>query len=313
MVEDKRDGGRMTAETITKPPFRYYGGKQRYVLKILPWLPPHLRYVEPFCGSAAVMFAKGVLFKGRIEGFDYQEVVNDVNGDVVNFFRVCQDADLFEKLSRKLEFTLYARDEHRRAGELLKAPLESIDNVDRAWAFVTKTKTSFGGLLRGVFGISTLNEPRKASLGLPKEYFDRIKKVHVEKLDAIECIKKWDCPQALFYCDPPYVGTRQEHYKGYEQTDFERLLACLGNIKGSFVLSTYDNPAVPRDWEKFEFKATASIANRGKSGNSSVDLSRTECVFRKLSPWAQEQIAKNHQPKIETAADELPLFQAVGI
>lgn len=134
-------------QTPIKPPFSYYGGKQRLAPKIINLLPPHMVYVEPYAGSAAVMFRKGLpVFT---DNDHYIEVLNDLNGEVINFFRVMQDPALRIALIDRLVWTPHHEEEHRLAQERT-----GDSPVDRAWDFYIDLQLSFARSMGHRFAIS---------------------------------------------------------------------------------------------------------------------------------------------------------------
>ena len=161
------------------------------------------------------------------------------------------------------------------------------DETLKAVGFYIRVMMSFAHQKDSGFAFS------KKAQNNAKTYFNRLKTIEdkIDKLegayifcrDAIDVIEKFDCPEAFFYCDPPYPGTNQGSYAGYTQEDFEKLVDCLKNCEGSFMLSCYENHGVPLEWEKFEFKTKNSSSNTSKGGHREE---RTECVWRKLSDWA---------------------------
>jgi DNA adenine methylase len=134
---------------------------------------------------------------------------------------------------------------------------------------------SFAGKIDAGWGRSVFSQNRAASnfnkvAQLP-EYLDRMGAVHFSNQDALKVIRQWDSPQTFFYCDPPYPGANQGHYEGYTIEDFANLVKTLDNCQGSFILSNYEQPGVPIDWERFEFSAHCSVTRKGKVG---VDRSK---------------------------------------
>lgn len=288
-----------------KPPFSYYGGKQRIASKICQLLPPHAVYVEPFCGGAAVMFSKGIP-PGNSDY--YREVLNDTNKLVINFYLVLQDPLLAHQLIDRIEYTLYSKDEYDLAEKICKQPIA--DMVDSAWAWFCNIQMSFGNVTnsgwgRGVFGrnLAVTFYNKRSAL---KPITDRMQSCHIESINALDCIKKWDSPQTLFYCDPPYPNTDQGCYKGYTQDDFVALIDALYQIKGSAVLSCYDNVVVPSGWVKHEFQARMSSAN-GKS-RTSESIKRVECVWIKPTTEQSREMLlkpmKKNKLWIDTRASE---------
>ena len=270
------------------PLITYYGGKQRMAGKIVPLLPRHTVYVEPFAGSAAIMFAKPWLPTTRRH---YREVLNDLSGELVNLYRVVRDPTKGPELVRLLQLTPYARSEHACTRQI-----DVSDNdIERAWAYYVNIQMSFSHRLHGGWRTGVFNEAPAATWlkkieRLP-DYLGRLCGVHIECDDAINIIKRWDSPQTLFYCDPPYPDTFQGHYAGYTQDEFAALVAALSACQGSFVLSCYPNAAVPADWERFEFRTRCSASGQGRTGTKRDktraataeelgDRTRTEVVWR---------------------------------
>ena len=252
--------------------------------KIVPLLPHHRCYVEPFAGGLAVLFTKGKPAGSRNRSI---EVINDKSEDLINLYRVMQDRESFEELQHRLNYTLHSRLEHKRAREILKS--DNDDQIDRAWAYFVAINGSFANHLGAGFRFSTVrNESAKFSaktnVDKLRAIHERLKFVQIECDDAIKVIERFDSSHTCFYCDPPYPGAEQGHYGGYTMDDFLNLCETLNNIKGSFVLSNYPQEIPDYGWDRFEFQASMSAA-RDKSTNKQ----RTEVVWRKVSEWAMER------------------------
>ena len=216
-----------------KPALVYYGGKQNLLKHIIPNIPDHKVYCEPFCGGATVFFAKKS---------SSVEVINDIHSELVNFYRVLKDPVESQKLYIMCDKTLYSREEHFNSLELYK----NGSNVEKAWALWYKVNTGFSGKLNG--GFSKTKSPGSS----PTQKFNNLKHVlrlcgerlenaQIEHVDAIECIKSYDSEDTFFYIDPPYVGADQGHYSGYTKDDFTALMDSLCDISGKFLLSHYPN------------------------------------------------------------------------
>lgn len=244
--------------------------------KILPLFPQHFVYVEPFCGGATMLFAR-----------DYNEkcieVINDTNGDVVNFFKVLRDDG--EKLCENLELTLYSQQEYQLAVDQYKNQHE-IDPLERARLFFVNIMQSYSNKLCAGWGTTIYRNKYFAKssscysckINNLQNYISRMRGVHISCEDAIRCIDRWDSPDTFFYCDPPYINTHQGHYGGYKQDDLQNLICKLDSIQGSFVLSGYACDLMPENWERFEFDSIMSCARDKKA-----DKKRTEIVWRKLN------------------------------
>ncbi|HVA98140.1 MAG TPA: DNA adenine methylase, partial [Bacteroidia bacterium] len=87
-----------------RPPITYYGGKQKMLKYILPLIPQHEIYCEAFMGGGAVFFAKEP---------SKAEIINDINGNVSNFYRVVQSD--FDSLKKLINGTLHSRGTYKEA------------------------------------------------------------------------------------------------------------------------------------------------------------------------------------------------------
>ena len=148
----------------------------------------------------------------------------------------------------------------------------------------TQTKWGWG---TGVFtqNLASTWCNRKSRLS---QILDRIQNIHVSCEDAITCIRRWDSPQTLFYCDPPYPRTNQGHYKNYTIDDFRLLCNTLDDIQGSYVLSNYHQEIEPKSAQKkLEIKAIMSASGKDRVGidRSLEKQERSEEINRKEILW----------------------------
>jgi DNA adenine methylase len=222
---------------ITNPPVRYYGGKWRIAPWVIQYFPEHITYVEPFCGGASVLFRK--------EPSKF-EVINDLNGDVVNFFDVLRNRP--DELVRAIQLTPYSRQEHKRAHTAAPA-----DDLDRARMFYVRSRQSFGsGEGRWNTGWRYQANARRGTSvidewGMTQHLYAaaaRLKLVQIECDDALKCIERFDSPDTLFYVDPPYpFSTRYSSEERYavEMADEEhrQLAALLHQVQGKVMISGY--------------------------------------------------------------------------
>jgi DNA adenine methylase len=254
-------------------PLTYYGGKARMAHNIIPLLYPHTVYVEPFAGGLNLLFKKGLPV--ITNHTHYREVVNDINSDLVNFYRVLRNNG--EELASLLKLTPYSREEHRQAKIVLANP-ESSD-LERAWAFYIRCNWSYANNPNGNWSVGKVSTNLAANSANKKDKLlaiaNRFRNVNVEHDDALSVIFRWDSPHTLFYCDPPYPGSDQGHYAGYTAEHFNTLCAVLNNCKGSFVLSNYaQESADAYGWERLEFGTYCS-------GGKDKDTRRTEVIWRR--------------------------------
>ncbi len=224
--------------------FTYLGGKGNLLSWILDKIPYSDIYLEPFSGAASVLLNRE---QSTIE------VLNDLNDDIINFFRVLQNSSKFELLKHRLTYTPYSRKEHIHARNSLRTQ-SFADEIDQAWAFFVCQNQGFGGKLANdssAWGYSLNAETTPMPLRFAnkianlKTLVARLKKVHLESLDAIEVIKKYDSDKTVIYCDPPYLKenrTKTGKYR-YEmsQADHKNLLELLLTCKSAIVISSYNN------------------------------------------------------------------------
>lgn len=277
-----------------KPPFTYYGGKQKMSSKIVPLIPKHTVYVEPFSGAGTVMFAKA--YPDVTDSTHYIEYLNDIDLSVYNFFEQLKHNG--EELCRQLDLTLCHEHLHgvskRDKAETLDDAIKFFVNIQQS--FCHKKNSGWG---RAIFG---RNQGASYSFarGRLYEYINRVQEVNFSCTNALKCIDQLDSPQTFFYVDPPYPNTEQGHYKGYTQADFDQLVDKLKDIQGSFILSCYGDKLCDELFEKFSFDVTSSArsrANGNKLGKVVHDTSakRTEVLYRKFSVVPRPEIIKLYQ------------------
>ena len=226
-----------------KGPLSYVGGKNRLASKIIALIPEHKTYVEPFGGGAQVLFRKAP---------SSVEVLNDIDGDLVNFYRVCQVHH--EELLRCMQFMLLSRKWY----DLLKnTPPESLTDIQRAARYFFLQKSSFGGMVaRQSFATHVTKRASftpKRTLKIITAAYERLQTVQVECLPFEEVIKSYDRAETFFYLDPPYYGISLYHFN-FSNDDFQRLASCLADIKGKFLLSINDHPEIRRLFSNYRIE-----------------------------------------------------------
>ena len=244
-----------------KTPISYYGGKQSLLKHILPLIPEHKIYVEPFFGGGAVFFAKE---PAKVE------VINDHNNMVVNFFE--QLKTNFDELKQMIDATPYSRTVYKKAMTIYEVPIIFSPKY-RAWAFWVGTLQGFANQI-GSWHSSNKHGKEAGNIanrriGFTRDLSDRLSRTQIESKDAVALIKSLDSPDTFFYIDPPYVGAHQGHYGGYTQEHFNELLEALSGIKGKFLLSSYPNNILDEYRELYNWN-NADVRVR-KSGKNKVE------------------------------------------
>lgn len=230
---------------------------------ILPRIPKHKVYIEPFFGGGAVFFAKPP---------SEAEVINDTNHMVIIFFEVVKSN--FTELKEKIESTLFSRAVYSVAWAMYRAP-HLFGNVQKAWAFFVATQMGFASQI-GSWGYDKYGK-RAKSFQIKAFKFDdsiaeRLQATTVECQDACKVISTYDSKDAFHYIDPPYINTHQGHYEGYSESDYIRLLDTLSNLKGKFLLSSFPSDILSQyitknDWHSISFEKSLS-AHKSKDGSS---------------------------------------------
>lgn len=222
-----------------RPPLTYYGGKQTLAPLIISLIPEHILYGEPFTGGGAVFFHKPP---------SKSEVLNDTNGELMNFYKVTREQ--FGPLQKMIKRTLHCRNTYRQAEVVYHNP-DLFDEVRRAWAVWVICSQGFASKMDGPFGFDKTDNTTSKRIANKREnftddYAKRLEHVSIECADALYIIESRDHKDAFFYCDPPYIGSNCGHYKGYTEADYEALLRLLSRIKGRFLLSSYPSEILER-------------------------------------------------------------------
>jgi len=234
-----------------KTPITYYGGKQTMLKHILPLVPEHRVYTEAFAGGAALLFAKE---PSKVE------VINDLNGELINFYRVCQ-LD-FEALKREIETSIHARELHGHSNYIYKHPT-FFSPVQRAWAVWYSAKTSFASMLGDSFGYDRKKGQKPTQMRNAKENFaetlkNRLEYITIECDCALKVIKRFDCEEAFHFIDPPYIYSDMGHYSGmFNEQNMIELLELCATLKGKFMLTMYPCDLIQSYVDKYGWKINA--------------------------------------------------------
>ncbi|MBR2048299.1 MAG: DNA adenine methylase [Oscillospiraceae bacterium] len=257
----------------------YPGAKWGMAREIVALMPSHRSYLEPFFGSGAVLFNKPP---------SAIETVNDIDGDIVNFFRVLREQP--EKLAEAISLTPYARDvfddAHKNRGD---------NDFDRAYRFAIRSKMGHGfkTYSKTGFKVDVWARERSYCVGgwnrLPGDLVEaacRLKDVQIENRPALDLIRKYNHENVLIYADPPYLldtrGGKQYRFEMNEQ-DHVDLLAALMAHKGPVILSGY-----PSDLYDQELRHWSRIARKSYNQNADPRTDVLWCNFEVPTMFDQE-------------------------
>lgn len=249
----------MQVKPRMKTPITYYGGKQLMLQHILPLIPEHDIYTEAFFGGGAVFFAKEPV---------PVEIINDTNGEVINFYRVLQMD--FWKLNEMIQATLHSRELYYDAQTVYNNP-HMFDPIKRAWAFWILTNQGFSSKI-GAWGYNKKGESMVKRLGTKKidiaiALRNRFEHVQIECNDALKVIESRDAANAFHYVDPPYIGSNQGHYSGYTREHYTGLMKLLARVQGKFLQSSYrsdilDEYVKANGWNVKEVEKPVSVGTK---------------------------------------------------
>lgn len=275
----------MIADTaIQRPALRYYGGKWNLAPWIISFFPEHENYLEPCGGAASVLLQKP---RAALETY------NDLDGEIVNFFRVLRDSP--SELKRVARLTPWARDEYLLSQEPCAEPIE------RARRFLVGSWMSISGLGDTGWRVCTNNEKRNAPVYdldvIENSYLvERLRGVQIENKDCFECIETYDGRDTLIYFDPPYVQETRTHTQRYridaDDSFHVRAAQVVRECKGFVIVSGYACPLYTElyeahGWERHDQKSHTNGAPR------------MESVW--LSPRTVERLGKHRQMALDLA------------
>ena len=252
---------------MPKPLIKWLGGKRKLLGELLPIIPKHHCFCEVFCGGAALFFEKGP---------SPVEVINDINGDLINLYRVVKND--FEKLADRLEELFPSRQlfmEYRRFEENRYLP-----EIERAARFFYVVKCSFGG---SISGVSSWGFSKEKKSGFNQETVRkilsqahrRLVQTYIENRDFTELILAYDGEQTFFYCDPPYLNTA-----GYDvdfgEPHFRKLADLARNVKGKILISANDHPVIRKLFNGMVIK---EIRTKYTIQNANNDMQANELLI----------------------------------
>lgn len=267
----------MTTNAKQRPIIKYSGSKWRLAEWIVSLMPPHKSYLEPFFGSGAVFFTKP---PSRIE------TINDLDGEIVNLFRVVRDTP--EALERAVALTPYSREEYEAAWERHKAG-DVTDPVELARLTLVRYWQTHGSCSHYKSGWKNDRAGRAYAYAvrywnqLPEwiaAAVERLKEAQIEQADAVELIRRFNHPEVLIYADPPYVlSTRKQRQYNVEMADdaqHKALLAALLDHPGPVMLSGYESELYNDTLQGWTKLTHAAMAEQGQK--------RTEVLWINYEP-----------------------------
>ena len=259
-------------------PFKWAGGKSRLRKTIIPLIPSHKCYVEPFGGAGWVLFGKSP---------SPIEVLNDIDEELINFFRVVKQRP--KELIESFDLELVARSEFRR---LADSDPKSMSEVERAHRFYYLIMAGWGGEAKYPrFQTSTTDGGHGNRLiGALKSLRKRIEPVHerlktviIENLDWAECIARYDRPTSFMYLDPPYPRNGVNYKHNMRSVEEHTSIAeLLDQVQCKWMLSSYDTAEVRNQFRDYYIVPVQSSSGM-RSGRAEAQLhGRNRTVNREV-------------------------------
>jgi DNA adenine methylase len=288
--------------------FGWYGGKYTHLDWLLPLLPHTTHYCEPFGGSAAILINRKP---------SPVETYNDLDGEVVNFFKVLRDNS--EELIRLIGLTPFARQELRDAVTASDVPLTDLERARRFFVRARQVRTGLAQTasegrwahckLTSRAGMAGAVSRWLGSVEGLSEIVQRLLRVQIENAPAVEVIRRYDSPETLFYCDPPYPHDSRSDLNayGYEMSDDQHreLASVLRNVQGKVAVSSYHSQLMDEifdGWTCIEMPAKKAHSSNTKSDGLKTERSEVLWVNYEITPEQKKWL--NQQKYSKTLFDE---------
>lgn len=243
---------------MATPIIPWLGGKRRLADIILPQFPPHECYVEVFAGGAALYFLRPPA---------KTEVINDINGELVNLYRVVQNH--LEEFVRHFKWMLYSRQQFKWAQDEV---LDTLTDIQRAARFYYLQHSAFGGKVDGQTWGTATTVPAPNFMRIEENLSAahlRLAQAYIENRDWASCIETYDRPHTFFYLDPPYWQTAGYGVQ-FDLDQYEKMASLMRSMKGKAILSINDHPDIRRIFGEFQMQE-ASIQYIVGGGGKGVD------------------------------------------
>jgi DNA adenine methylase len=281
-------------------PFKWVGGKSRLRKQIIELLPRHTCYVEPFAGAAWVLFGKPP---------SQVEVLNDIDQELVNFFRVIKEKP--EALIHSFDLELVSRAEFERLASL---DLSFLNDVQRAHRFYYLIMAGWGGELDYPRFQTSITDGGHGNrlIGALKHLRQKVEPVHerlrtviIENLDWQDCVDRYDRPGVVMYIDPPYPGNKANYAHNMRRWDTHYLLAeRLHKSKCQWILSSYDIPQVRELYPDCSIISVESSSGMNVKKNDASRVINREVLIINFAPPKSVVVLSNNSQQLTLKLDD---------
>ncbi|PKL35857.1 MAG: adenine methyltransferase [Spirochaetae bacterium HGW-Spirochaetae-1] len=243
-------------------PLAYIGGKSKLSESIIEMIPDHKTYCEVFAGGLWVFFRKDP---------SMYEVINDLDCDLIAFYRVIQNH--LEEFLKQFKYLLVSREQWKDWKDQLET--RGLTDIQKAARYYYVQRLSYAGKVKGrSFGTTPESRPRINLLRMEEELSEvhlRFSQVMIENLSWEKVVEKYDKPATFFYLDPPYYS--DPCYKhNFEFGDYVRMNEVLQGIAGKFILSINDHPKIRDAFSGFNIKPVELLYTVGDKCSEGKEL-----------------------------------------
>ncbi len=290
-------------------PFKWVGGKSRLRKYIIELLPSHTCYVEPFAGAAWVLFGKPP---------SDVEVINDIDQDLINFFRVVKHKP--EELLRSFEWELVSRAEFERLASLDPS---SLTDVQRAHRFYYLIMAGWGGELHYPRFQTSITDGGHGNrlIGALETLRKRLEPVHnrlqtiiVEDLDWKKCVDRYDREGTVMYIDPPYPGNKVNY--AHNMRDWEAHLELAERLERTdclWILSTYDTSEMHDLFSGYEITKIRSSSGMSTKKRSNTRVTNREVLVTNFDPKTTSRFVSIESSKAGKSSEKEERLNVVSL
>lgn len=252
-----------------RPVYSRPGGKTRMLKFILPMIPKHTTYVEPFFGGGAVFFAKER---------SHHEIINDIDKQLVEFNRCCKYH--LDPLLDEMDFVLNARQEFEDYREQ-----QGLTELQRAARWFIRNRLSFGGM-GSTFAVSRTQElpSRSQRLIAIRALSRRLDRTTIENRDWEWILKTYDHPEAFVFLDPPYFDSGGAAYAGWDEVTLQRFATAVTNLQGTWMVTFQDCDEVRDLFTGYKLRAIERANGIGNHANKKRKPYREVIITHEKKP-----------------------------
>lgn len=268
-----------------KSPLPYIGGKSKLANEISRIIPPHTTYCEVFAGAGWVFFTKDP---------SKYEVINDLDGDLVTFYRVLQNH--LEEFLKQFKWLLSSREMFYDFKDQIES--RGLTDIQKAARYYYLQRQTFGGKVLGrSFGVDPTGPPAINLVRMEEELSSvhlRMARVIIENLDWKDFIGRYDKEETFFYLDPPYYSAPCYKHNFKEIADYTHLAERLNTINGKFLLSINDHPEIREVFSLFNIRPvelTYSVQKDETTLGKELLISNYELNKGQLNIFEEEEYA----------------------